>query len=212
MEYDGIKLEWIENSAVRIDCDQVIYIDPFRIKVSQPKADIVLITHEHYDHCSIEDLHKIVQPSTVIITVAGCQSKLSSIVSGIRDVIVLSPGQEAMIGELRIRAVPAYNIGKPFHPKENEWVGFVLDFDGTLIYHAGDTDLIPEMRNLRVDIAMLPVGGTYVMDAHQAAEAANLIRPKIAIPIHFGSVVGSVADAGIFARECGCKVVVMDRA
>ncbi|HOL50510.1 MAG TPA: MBL fold metallo-hydrolase, partial [bacterium] len=158
------------------------------------KADAILITHSHYDHCSIEDINKIVTDTTVVI---GSPDSLAQVKKGNKK--TLSPGGEIDLGWVKINGVPAYNINKNFHPKSNNWLGFVIKFKDGSIYIAGDTDFIPEMKNIKVDIAIVPVGGTYTMNAEEAAKAIDTIKPKIAIPIHFGDIVGSKADAEKFA-------------
>ena len=124
------------------------------------------------------------------------------------DVRTIKPGESILIDKVKIEAVPSYNIDKQFHLQKNGWLGFVLEINGVRIYHAGDTDFIPEMKNLKVDIALLPVSGTYVMTADQAAKAALAIKPKLAIPMHYGAIVGSVDDAIQFKESLVGKVEV----
>ncbi len=210
MDIDGIKLEWLGHACVRIIAGKIIYIDPYKI-TSNEKADIILITHGHYDHCSIEDIHKIAKPETVIVATTDCSSKFSGKIEA-ADVKLAEPGKSLSIGKVKIEVVPAYNIGKQFHPKANEWAGYVVEVNGKRFYHAGDTDLIPEMKKIKADIALLPIGGTYTMTAEEAAEAANQINPKIAaIPIHFGEVIGTKADAEKFKALCKCKVKILEK-
>ena len=208
---EGIKL--LKHDTVKIKNSVVIYIDPFKIE-DEEKADLILVTHEHYDHCSREDISKLMKDDTVIVTVADCQS----ILNGSKYVKLVSPGDVLEIKGVKINAVPAYNIGKPFHPKENEWVGFVLEVNGKRIYHAGDTDLIPEMQKMtgynQNFIALLPVGGRFTMDPHEAFEAAKLIKPSIAIPMHWGSIIGSREDAEEFKELCskaGINCEILDK-
>ena len=188
-------IKWLGHAGFAINAlDKIIVIDPFQIKEIAP-ADIILITHSHYDHCSIEDIDKIKKPDTVIVTEAESAKKLSG------DVRVVKPGDKINVSGVQIEAVEAYNTNKAFHPKTNGWLGFIITVDGIRIYHAGDTDLIPEMDKFEVDIALLPVSGTYVMTADEAVEAAKRLKPEIAVPMHFDSIVGSKEDAIKFKKS-----------
>ncbi|RLB33857.1 MAG: MBL fold metallo-hydrolase [Deltaproteobacteria bacterium] len=195
-------IAWLGHDSFRIEGSKTIYFDPYQIPEG-PKADLILISHEHFDHCSPEDVSKIQKPETIIVTEKDSANKLSG------DVRIVKPGDSLRIGEVKIEAVPSYNTDKDFHPKRNGWLGFVVEMDGVRIYHAGDTDFIPEMKNLEVDIALLPVSGTYVMTADQAIEAALAIRPKLAIPMHYGTVVGDENDARKFKQALEGKVDVV---
>lgn len=198
-------ITWLGHDGFLIKGDgKVIVIDPFQVKECEP-ADIILISHEHYDHCSPEDVKKLQEDSTVIVTEAGSARKLSG------DVRVVEPGDKLTVSGVPIETVPAYNTNKSFHPKENGWLGFIITVDGVRVYHAGDTDLITEMGSFQVDIALLPVSGTYVMTAEEAVEAARIIKPKVAIPMHYGAIVGSVDDAKRFSDLLRgiCEVVVL---
>jgi L-ascorbate metabolism protein UlaG (beta-lactamase superfamily) len=195
-------IKWLGHDSFRIETAKTIYIDPFKI-TSGPKADLILITHDHFDHCSPEDVDKIQQPSTVIITEKDSAKKLSG------DVRIIKPGDSLQVEDVTIEAVPSYNLDKDFHPKSNGWLGFVIDVEGVRIYHAGDADFIPEMQNLEVNIALLPVSGTYVMTAQQAVESALAIRPDLAIPMHYDSIVGSRQDAETFKKALEGKVDVL---
>jgi len=198
-------IKWLGHSGFAINAhDKIIFIDPFQIKEVVP-ADIILITHSHYDHCSIEDIDKIIKPGTVIVTEAESAKKLSG------DVRVVKPGDKINVSGINIEAVEAYNTNKAFHPKTNGWLGFIITIDGIRIYHAGDTDLISEMDKFAVDIALLPVSGTYVMTAEEAVEAVKRLKPEIAIPMHFDSIVGSKEDAVKFKKylEGICEVKLM---
>lgn len=188
-------IRWLGHSSVLIERDgKNIYIDPWKIKSDKVKADLILITHSHYDHCSVEDINKISTEKTIIIATSDSLEKISK---GIKKTI--SPGKEIDSGWVKIVAVPAYNINKQYHPKSNNWVGYIIELSDASIYIAGDTDFIPEMKNIKVDIVILPIGGTYTMNAMEAAQAVNTIKPQLAIPIHFGDIVGSKADAEKFA-------------
>lgn len=195
-------IAWLGHDAFRIAATQTIYIDPYEIAPGDT-ADLILITHEHFDHCSPQDAAKIQGEHTVIVTEKDSAAKLTG------DVRVVRPGDSQKIGQVNIEAVPAYNIDKNFHPKEKNWLGFVIEIDGVRIYHAGDSDFIPEMKDLKVDIALLPVSGTYVMTAAEAVEAALAIAPQLAIPMHYGAIVGDRHDANRFKEALAGKIDVL---
>jgi L-ascorbate metabolism protein UlaG (beta-lactamase superfamily) len=202
-----IKIEWLGHAGFKIKDEKVIYIDPYNVQPEE-KADIVLITHGHYDHCSVDDIKGLIKEGTFILATTDCSSKLSNF-QGIK-VQPVKPGKKFEIMGLKIETVPAYNINKNFHEKSNEWVGYVVEIDGKRIYHAGDTDFIPEMKEIKnIDVALFPVGGKYTMDANEAAKAANAIKPKVAVPMHYGSIVGSEQDAEKFKDLCDCEVEIM---
>lgn len=205
MQFNNLSINWLGHAGFKIVYQNTyIYIDPFQISENNEKANIILITHAHYDHCSIEDIKKIIQPSTIIVCGSDVQSKLGKVGNNIKSRII-EPGKKETINEAIINAIPAYNLGKPFHPQDNSWMGYIIEINGAKIYHSGDTDLIPEMKTVQTDIALLPVGGTYTMTAQQAVEAASIIKPKLAIPMHYGSIIGSKADAERFVKECNEK-------
>lgn len=199
-----IEIIWTGHSGFLIIFEGIkIYIDPYKLIPGVERADVVLITHSHYDHCSIEDLKRIVKDGTRIICTPDCQSKLAKLEEKI-NVKMLEPGNSVdIIAGLKIKAVPAYNTNKQFHPKDDYWNGYIIEVGNKRIYHAGDTDVIPEMKSLgKIDVACLPVGGTYTMTAKEAVEAAKIIRPGIAFPMHYGEVVGSEEDALKFVQGC----------
>jgi len=202
-------IHWLGHDSFRIKGDGlVIYIDPWQIE-NGPKADLILITHDHRDHCSPADVAKVQKEDSVIVTVAGAAAKLSG------QIQVVKPGDELRVKGIPISAVPAYNVNKfrspgvPFHPRESGYVGFVVTVEGQRIYHAGDTDCIPEMGSINADIALLPVSGTYVMTADEAVEAAAIIKPQIAIPMHIGRGIGSLADAERFKEKASVPVEIL---
>ena len=204
MEVDmSPKITWLGHASFRIEGSLTIYIDPWKLKGTPPKADIILITHEHHDHCSPEDVPKIATSETVIVTEKDAASKLKG------NIKIMTPGDTLEVKGIKINSVPAYNTDKQFHPKSKGWLGFVFVLDGTKYYHTGDTDCIPEMENLQPDIAMIPVSGTYVMDVADALEAVKLIKPKKAIPMHWGEIVGSKKDAEAFKKQASCEVEIM---
>lgn len=198
------KIHWLGHATTRIDADKVIYIDPWKLKEGAKKADIILITHDHFDHCVPVDVKKIQKDDTTIVTVKDCADKLSG------DIKIVKPGDKISVKGIEIEAVPAYNVNKDFHPKSKGWVGFIVTVDGVKIYQAGDTDMTEEMKKLKVDIALLPVGGTYTMTANEAATAANIFKPKVVIPMHWGDIVGSKADAEAFKKAFTGETVILN--
>ncbi|MDI6808620.1 MAG: MBL fold metallo-hydrolase [Candidatus Eisenbacteria bacterium] len=187
------KMTWYGHDTFKVAADKVIYFDPFKLKAGLEPADIILISHDHHDHCSPEDVKKIQKKDTIIVTTPDCAKKFSG------NVRTMRPGEKLNLGTVQVEAVPAYNIGKEFHPKSKGWIGFIVTVPGGVrVYFAGDTDLIPEMKNIKADIALLPVSGTYVMTAEEAARAAEMIKPQIAVPMHYGSILGSGEDANKF--------------
>jgi L-ascorbate metabolism protein UlaG (beta-lactamase superfamily) len=197
-------ITWLGHDAFKIAASKIIYLDPFQLDGDLQPADVICITHEHHDHCSPEDVAKIQREDTVVIAAENCRGMLEG------DVRYVKAGDTVAIGELTIEVLPAYNVNKHFHPKEAGGVGYLLTVDGSTIYHAGDSDPIPEMEGLEVDIAMLPVSGVYVATADEAVEAANKIRPKLVIPMHYGSIVGSRADAERFKELWSGEVVILE--
>jgi L-ascorbate metabolism protein UlaG (beta-lactamase superfamily) len=196
------KIQWLGHDCFLIKSDLIIYFDPFQIKTG-PKADIIFITHPHYDHCSPEDIKKIAKEDTIIVTEKDSAKMLTG------KIEIMKVGEEKTVKGIKVKAVPAYNIGKTFHTKDKGWLGFVVEIEGVKIYHAGDTDFIPEMKDIKADIALLPVSGTYVMTADEAVEATLTIKPQIAIPMHYGSIVGSEKDAEKFAKALEGKIEVI---
>jgi len=193
---------WLGHDGFRIDGAKTIYFDPFQI-TSTRKADIILVSHEHYDHCSPDDIASIQQDNTVVITEKDSAKKLSG------DVRIVTPGEVTTIEDVTITAVPAYNRNKQFHPRAKGWLGFIVEIDGVRVYHAGDTDFIPEMKDFKVDIALLPVSGTYVMTADEAVQAARAIRPRAVVPMHYGAIVGNEKDAELFKQSLSGEIEVV---
>jgi L-ascorbate metabolism protein UlaG (beta-lactamase superfamily) len=188
-------IKWLGHASILISTGgKNIYIDPWKLIKDQPKADLICITHSHYDHFSPEDINKILKKETFLIGATGTVNKIKT-----GEKREIRPGEEVNLGWVKVKGVPAYNINKNFHPKTSNFLGFLIEIEGNRIYIAGDTDFIPEMKEISADIVILPVGGTYTMTAEEAANAVNTIKPKIAIPYHFGDIVGSERDAKLFS-------------
>ena len=192
------EIRWIHHASFRLaGGEAVVYIDPWKLPAAAADATAVFISHDHYDHCSPPDVAKVATADTVVVAPADAAGKFA----GAR---VLAPGEKTIVGEAEIEAVAAYNVGKAFHPKANGWLGAVVSLGGVRIYYAGDTDRIAEMGELgAIDAALLPVGGTYTMDAAEAAAACADIGCKLAVPYHWGDIVGSESDARAFASSVG---------
>ena len=211
MNLDNVEIKWLGHSGFMIknlSNSKVVYIDPFKILENSEKADFILITHDHYDHCSVADIEKIVDEGTRIIIPPDCQSKIAKLKTPV-NIKVIEPGQELVYGNLKISTLPSYNTDKSFHPKSESWVGYLVKFGDVLVYHAGDTDVIPEMHKLTgynqknsKFVALLPIGGRFTMTPEEAAKAASIIKPSLAIPMHYGSIVGTREDAEEFVQLC----------
>ena len=199
-----ITIHWLGHASFKITASLKIYIDPWKIKDSPNDADVVLISHDHYDHYVAEDIQKVSSPNTRLFASADVIKKHGSGQP-------LTPDQSLQIDQLNLTVTCAYNIGKDFHPREMNWLGFILELDEKRIYYAGDTDQIPEMNEVKnIDLALLPVGGTYTMDPAQAAEVANQLNPKAALPYHWGDIVGTRKDADNFAKQSNIPTIILN--
>lgn len=193
-------IEVLYHSSIKINKEKTIYIDPFKIDKNYNDADIIFITHDHYDHYSEEDIDKVINENTTIIIPEELLTKLLRKGINKNAIITVKPNEKYMVQEIKFGTVPAYNTNKTFHPKENDWIGYIITLDGIRYYIAGDTDITEENRKVKCDVAFVPVGGTYTMDFKEAAQLINIIKPKFAIPVHYGSVVGSKQDATDFIK------------
>jgi len=202
------KIEVLTHSSIRIKGDRTIYIDPFRIKEETHDADLILVTHDHHDHFSPEDIARVSGNHTRLAVPEKMGKQAADIGFSGNRLAITAPGMSREIDGILVEAVAAYNNLKPFHPRKKGWVGYILTIDGKRIYIAGDTDITEENRQVRCDIALVPIGGTYTMDAKKAAELVNRIKPEVAIPTHYGSIVGSRKDEEVFREnvEAGIKV------
>jgi len=218
-EYKGVKISWLGHDGFRIKGEKTIYVDPFKITATNLEpADYLLISHEHMDHCSPEDAKKVCGPGTVILTIKSCEEKLKGQVNA-KEIRIVSPGQGLKLNGVELTMVPAYNTNKfrepgiPFHPKADGKVGFIVKMGGVSIYHTGDSDFTEEMGAVKnIDVALIPVSGTYVMTAEEAAQATDRLAPKLAIPMHYGTIVGSDEDARKFKNLVkACPVEVLSK-
>jgi L-ascorbate metabolism protein UlaG (beta-lactamase superfamily) len=214
LEYGGVQITWLGHDGFKLKQEQVVYLDPYQLKAAHEPADVVCVTHEHFDHFSLDDLKKVVAPATTLVTIAACAAEAKGL--RLKEIRVVKPGDRVRVGAVAIEAVAAYNLdkfrspGNPFHPQRDGKVGYVVTLGTTRIYHAGDTDQIPEMERAKdVDVALLPVSGTYVMTAAEAAHACDAIRPKLAIPMHYGAIVGDEGDAEAFRKGAACRVEIL---
>jgi L-ascorbate metabolism protein UlaG (beta-lactamase superfamily) len=210
-------LDWLGHAAFRVNLGRAtVYIDPYRIPQGAPPADLILITHGHYDHFSPQDVERLSTRHTWLVGPAAVAERVSG------QVHRIGPGElldDELVRGVHVRAVAAYNTskrdadGKPFHPRDAGWVGYELNIRGERLYHSGDTDVIPEMDTVTgVDVALLPVSGVYVMTAQEAAEAARRIQPRVAVPMNWGSHIGTEHDARTFASKAPVEVRIMEKA
>lgn len=190
-------------SSIRIHTREglVIYVDPLGIGGKPSDADLILITHSHYDHFSPEDIAKIRKESTRFIIPSGMEEDLEKNGIGMVSFLTMEPGDRVSVSGIYVDAVPAYNKFKPFHPRRNGWLGYIIRADGIRIYAAGDTDALKENASIKCDIAMIPIGGTYTMNPGEAAAFINAMRPPVVIPTHYGSIVGKASDFAEFAGK-----------
>lgn len=207
MKIGKAELKYLGHSGFLIENGKIIYIDPYNLSDNLPKADIILATHGHSDHCSIADMQKICKNGTIVVVSPDCQSKITKLENVNMQIMEL--GDEISLESIKIQTFPAYNLEKDFHPKSEAMFGYIIKFENVIIYHAGDTDKIPEMEKLtgygkqgNEFIALLPVGGNYTMNAEEAAAAASIIKPSLAIPMHYGVVAGTEKDADDFVKFC----------
>lgn len=210
-------LDWMGHASFHVNVGRAhVYIDPYRVPDGAPQADLILITHGHYDHFSPQDVEKLTKRETWLVGPAAVAERVSG------QVHRIEPGEtlvDELVRGIHVTAVAAYNTskrdpdGKPFHPRDAGWVGYELNVRGERLYHSGDTDVIPEMDSVTgVDVALLPVSGVYVMTAQEAAEAARRIQPRVAVPMHWGSHIGTEHDARTFAAQAPVEVQIMEKA
>ena len=205
-------IEVLCHSSIKITYENIIYFDPFHIKKDYKDADIIFITHNHYDHFSKDDIEKVRKENTKIVIPKSMHKEALEIDFKEENIVEVEPNCEYMGDEMKFETIPAYNIDKQFHPKENNWVGYIIYINDISYYIAGDTDITEENLKVVCDIALVPVGGTYTMDYKEAADLVNRIHPKLAIPTHYGDIVGNKEDGESFKKllnnDIECKILI----
>ena len=200
-------IKCLGHSTIKIkDENKVIYIDPYNIKEEYKDADLIFITHNHYDHFSIEDIKKVRKENTIIVITEDVYNDALELGFEDKNIVKVRPNREYQIEDIRFNTIPAYNINKKFHSRSNNWVGYILNINNIKYYIAGDTDITEENKNVKCDVAFLPVGGTYTMNYKEAATLANILNPMLAIPIHYGIIVGTKEDAIHFKKLINKKI------
>lgn len=207
-------IEVLKHNNIKISKEKIIYIDPFKIDKEYKDGDIILITHSHYDHFSEEDINKAKKENTKIFITNDLEEKTLNLGFKKENITIVEPNKKYKIDQIEIETIPSYNTSKQFHPKENKWVGYILQIDKIKYYIAGDTDLTEENKKVKCDVAFLPVGGTYTMNSKEAAELANIINPKIVVPVHYGCIVGTKKDAEEFKTKLNknikCEIMIKE--
>ena len=206
------KTEVLCHSSIKITKGSIIYFDPFKINKEYHDADIIFITHSHYDHYSEEDINKVKKEDTQIVAPLDLLDNLLTLGFTKDSITLVKPNENYTVKGLSFKTIPAYNTNKNFHPKANNWVGYLVTIDNITYYIAGDTDITTENKQVKCDVAFVPVGGTYTMDNKEAAKLINEIKPKVAIPIHYGKIIGNISDGQNFAKlinkEIECKIFI----
>ena len=201
------KIEVLIHSSIKFSKGLIIYFDPYKIDRDYHDADIIFITHDHYDHYSPLDIKKVIKDDTIIVAPQDIGEKLST-----NNVIGVVPNKNYEVLNIKFKTIPAYNVNKNFHPKENNWVGYLLEYNNIKYYIAGDTDITKENQNIVCDVAFVPIGGVYTMDYQEAAKLINKIKPRIAVPIHYGLIVGNKDDGIKFSKllnnNIECKIFI----
>ena len=197
------------HSSIRIETEKVLYFDPFHLQEAPHDADVVFVTHDHYDHLSAEDIARVGKSDTTFVLPESCRASAEK--HGLANTVFLSPGETAVVCGVPVEAVAAYNVLKPFHPKKNGWLGYVVTVEGQRVYVAGDTDENEDNRSVRCEIALVPAGGTYTFDAKRAAKFVNRLHPAVAIPTHYGDIVGNLADGDAFAAAVDVGIMVIKK-
>lgn len=206
-----MNIRLIAQNAIKIITEdgKNIYFDPFRLESVENDADIIFITHSHFDHFSPEDIAKIKKDDTKIVVTKDLIEKAMKCGFDVNNILKVLPNNEYSISGFSFKTIPAYNTNKEFHKREYDWVSYIVEIDEDIVYVAGDTDITNEALNVKCDVALVPVGGTYTMTAREAAQLISNISPrKYAIPTHYQTIVGSKDDAIEFKELLEGKVKV----
>ena len=202
----------IHHSSIKFSDNIKIYFDPYEINENNNNADIIFITHSHYDHYSENDIKKIYNAKTKFIIPKDLEKELLNLGIKKENIVTVAPNNNYNVLDISFKTIPAYNINKPFHPKENNWIGYLINYNNFTYYIAGDTDITEDNKLIKCDVAFLPIGGKYTMNYKEAAELTNIIKPKIVVPIHYGLIVGTTEDATEFAKlinkDITCKILI----
>ena len=200
------------HSSIKFEKGQIIYFDPYNINENYNDADVIFITHSHYDHFSEEDILKVKKETTKIVVPEDLYDRSLELGFTENNILVVTPNMEYEVSNIKFKTIPAYNINKNFHPKANNWVGYLITLDNVVYYIAGDTDITEENKKIKCDVAFVPIGGTYTMTAKEAASLVNEINPKVVVPIHYGLIVGTKEDAEIFKESLNknieCEILI----
>ena len=203
-------IEVLIHSSIKFSKDIIIYFDPYKINKDYHDADIIFITHSHYDHYSPLDIKKVIKDNTIIVCPKDVKEELLKL--NIKNIIEVVPNKDYEVLNIKFKTIPAYNVNKNFHPKENNWVGYLINYNNVKYYIAGDTDITEENKNIICDVAFVPIGGTFTMDYKEAASLINEIQPKIAVPTHYGLIVGNKDDGIKFSKllnnSIECKIYI----
>lgn len=200
-------IEVLCHNCIKFKKEKIIYTDPFQLKNNYNDADLILITHSHYDHFSEKDIQKVKNENTVIGITEDLYDRTLELGFQKENIVIVKPNNTYQILGIEIKTIPAYNTNKQFHPKENNWVGYLLNLQGKVYYVAGDTDITEENKKVSCDVAFVPVGGTYTMNNKEAAQLVNQIKPEIAVPVHYGSIVGEEKDAKLFVQSLNQEII-----
>lgn len=203
-------IEVLIHSSIKFSKDIIIYFDPYKINKEYHDADIIFITHSHYDHYSPLDIKKVTKNNTIVVCPKDVKEELLKL--DINNIIEVVPNKDYEVLNIKFKTIPAYNINKNFHPKENNWIGYLINYNNVKYYIAGDTDITEENKNIICDVAFVPIGGTFTMDYKEAASLINEIQPKIAVPTHYGLIVGNKDDGIKFSKllnnSIECKIYI----